>query len=278
MAAQIFDGSTIRIVIETETDAFSSDNETTYAGIRKLIERLIQWMKGEGSTGSVTTAPPDNTDGYLYDSAASWSDDEHNGRSVVMTSGTAKGKAFKIDDTDGSGSPPKLVCQTLAGAAVNLVTQGVTVGDDYEIFYDLSDIVAHTHDGTDAEAVVLPDNTVQMSIMTSDDTEQNVSGTSPAAVFTFYMWLPSNVQNLTLAMRLKTNNGSYAAGGKIVISGTSIAVQGTTQTSYTWRTPTANVDVSALAGAGYEVSVQLYSNNASGTSYLQGLSVAFTSS
>ncbi|MDD4986341.1 MAG: glycosyl hydrolase family 28-related protein, partial [Dehalococcoidales bacterium] len=84
--------------------------------------------------GSATSDPPNNTDGYLYDSAASFTNDEWNTYWVVMTSGTASGNWYYIYDTVASNS--YLVCREYADggtSTVNLYSDGVRSGDSYKI-------------------------------------------------------------------------------------------------------------------------------------------------
>ena len=64
MAADIFKAiSNLRMVLDTETDADSPDNETTYPAIRQMIETLFILCFGE-STGTLTSDPPDDATGY----------------------------------------------------------------------------------------------------------------------------------------------------------------------------------------------------------------------
>ena len=144
MASVIFTGiDALRMVLETETDANSPDNETTYGAIRKAIETLFLLLLGTGDSGSATSDPPDNTTGVLTDTGAAYDVDEHNGRTLLITSGTARGNFYTIDD----GAATTLSCTD-----DNLYSDGVKSGDYYAILYDLKvNTDGHDHDGANSK-------------------------------------------------------------------------------------------------------------------------------
>lgn len=75
-------------------------------------------------TGSATSDPPDDTTGVLTDSAGTMTPDAHIDRWLVMTSGTASGKIWKITDN---------AATTITCAGINLYSAGVRSGDTYKV-------------------------------------------------------------------------------------------------------------------------------------------------
>ena len=75
-------------------------------------------------TGSASADPPDDASGVITDSAATLVADEQIGRWLVMTSGTASGRSWKISDNDAT---------TITCAGYNLYAAGVRSGDSYQI-------------------------------------------------------------------------------------------------------------------------------------------------
>lgn len=81
------------------------------------------------STGTFTSDPTNEGNGYAYDSAAGWTNDLHNGRILFITSGTANGKRYPIDDTIAASNAVKI-----AGlGSPNMYSDGVRSGDSYAI-------------------------------------------------------------------------------------------------------------------------------------------------
>lgn len=162
MAHEIFRAiSNLRVVLNTETDADSPDNETTYAAMREMIEILFQLMVGTGDDGTATADPPDDTTGVLTDSAGGYSVDEYNGCTLLITSGMAKGYTYTIDDTTAT---------TLVCTDDNLYTDGVRSGDYYIVLYDIkANLDGHDHDTVNSKAVVgVADNSIDSQHYVSD--------------------------------------------------------------------------------------------------------------
>lgn len=145
MAAEIFTAlSNLRMVLETETDADSPDNETTYGAIREAIECILMLAFDTGDSGSATSNPPDDSTGVLTDSGASYGVDDHNLRTLLITSGDAKGNFYTIDDTTAT---------TIVCTGDNLYSDGVRSGDDYKVLFDLkANSDGHDHDGVNSRA------------------------------------------------------------------------------------------------------------------------------
>ena len=81
----------------------------------------------DNEAGSATADPPNDATGVLEDSASGWTDDLHNACTLVMTSGTASGNTYTIDDT-------VAISTTIACTGDNLYSDGVRSGDTYEIW------------------------------------------------------------------------------------------------------------------------------------------------
>ena len=140
-----FDLSALRALLTTETDADSLVNEELMSQIRENIEAILILLASTGVTGSATSDPPNDTTGYLTDTASTWSDDDHNGRTLLITSGLAKGQMYTIDDTDDAND--RLVC-----TGDNLYADGVRSGDTYLILYDVKNNTdGHDHDGVNSK-------------------------------------------------------------------------------------------------------------------------------
>jgi len=149
-----FDLSALRAILTTETDADSPINEELMSQIRENLEAILILLASTGITGSATSDPPNDTTGYLTDTASSWSNDDHNGRTLLLTSGLAKGNMYTIDDTDDANN--RLVC-----TGDNLYADGVRSGDTYLILYDVKNNAdGHDHDGINSSNVVLADDSV----------------------------------------------------------------------------------------------------------------------
>ncbi len=146
MAAKIFRAlSFLRFAIETETDADSPDNETTYPAIREAIEMLFKLCFSDGFTSTASANPPDDNTGVLTHAGAAQDVDEHNGRTLLITSGLARGDPFTIDAT---------AAQTITCTGDNLFAAGVRSGDDFEIFYDIkTNSDGHDHDDVNSKPV-----------------------------------------------------------------------------------------------------------------------------
>jgi len=97
----------------------------TYALIS--LFKAKNYMGHEKDTGTATEDPPDDTTGILTDSNASFTADEHNARTLYITSGTADGNTYTIDDTGTT---------TLTCTGDNLYDDGVRSGDSYQVFKD----------------------------------------------------------------------------------------------------------------------------------------------
>jgi len=148
MSAEIFTGlSALRMVLETETDAGSPDNETTFAAIRKAIECLFLILLGTGVSGTVTAIAE-----TVFTDTGNFVDSAHLEHTLVMTSGDAKGNMYTVD----SNTVNALTC-----TGDTLVSDGVAIGDTYVILYDIKTNTGHTHNAKDGKNVDLADDSVE---------------------------------------------------------------------------------------------------------------------
>lgn len=131
----------LRIILDTETDADSPDNEETYSQMRENLEVLLSLIGYTGDAGTLTSNPPNNTTGVATDAAGGFATNEHNGRRLFFITGHAKGNIYTIDDTTGT---------TLVCAGDNLYADGVRSGDKYRVFYNVERGLAHNHDGVNS--------------------------------------------------------------------------------------------------------------------------------
>ncbi|MBW2030736.1 MAG: hypothetical protein JRJ31_16865 [Deltaproteobacteria bacterium] len=195
--------SQLRTILDTETDGESPLSQALMDQFRENIEVLFQLLLDTGEGGSATSDPSNDTNGYFYDTAGGWSDDEHNGRTLLIISGAAKGNMYTIDDTDDAND--RLVC-----TGDNLYADGVRSGDSYRILFDVkNNIWGHDHDGVNSREVVLPDGTVSAW---SD--EREVSGsqtgydtTNAKHIRIFY---PGTFTHLKFSAEIKADSGDTA--------------------------------------------------------------------
>jgi len=147
-----WDVTALRTILATETDYDSPGSEELVSQIRENIEALfLLLLKVEA--GSATSDPSNDSNGYFYDTAAGWTDDEHNGRTLLITSGTAIGNTYTIDDTVAASD--RIAC-----TGDNLYSDGVRSGDTYIILYDLTNTAGHDHDGVNSKSALLADGSI----------------------------------------------------------------------------------------------------------------------
>jgi len=144
----IFSGiGVLRTILDSETDDNSPLSEELMSQIRENIEAIIQLAFGRVASGTLTSDPPNNTTGWAIDTGAGFTNDEHNGRTLLFTSGDAEGNMYTIDDTEASNN--RVEC-----ADDNLYADGVRSGDAYLILYDLlANTDGHDHDGVNSKKI-----------------------------------------------------------------------------------------------------------------------------
>ena len=165
-----FDMTALRAILDTETDTDSPLSEELMSQMRENLEALLILLAGTNITGSATSNPPNDTTGWLTDTASAWTDDLHNGRTLLMTSGLAIGNMYTIDDT--VASTDRLVC-----TGDNLYSDGVRSGNTYLILYDVkANLTGHDHDGINSPNVTLADNSLAKGKIKSVANTTGVSG------------------------------------------------------------------------------------------------------
>lgn len=136
-----FSLSNLRFPLDTEDQADQPVSEELLQQLRENIEILFMLLSDTGVSGACTEDPPDDNTGVLTDggSPAIFTVDEHNGRTLLITSGTAENTTYTIDDT----TTTTLVC-----TGDNLYSAGVRSGDTYKVLYDVKvNTDGHNHDG-----------------------------------------------------------------------------------------------------------------------------------
>jgi len=160
-----------RFILDTENDADSPDNEELMQQYMYNIVGLLILMLDTGISGSATADPTNVANSVFTDAAAVWTDDLHNGRTLLMTSGTCKGLFYKINDTDDAGNTLTI--------NDNLFTEGVRNGDNYKILYDLIDnLDGHDHDGMNSKTAVLADAVISQAKLKTSTHEQTLFDTA----------------------------------------------------------------------------------------------------
>lgn len=221
----------LRTLLDTETDHDSPGSEELVSQIRENIEALFMLVLGTGTSGTATSDPINSTAGYFYDTAGGYADDEHNGRTLVILSGSAKGNSYTIDDTVAS-------VHRLACTGDNLYADGVRSGDSYIILYDVKvNTDGHDHDGINSCAPVLANNSIanfKLHTATSSASGSLTAGSPVSITMHDYSFFPSIQTNGT---------GPFVVGG-VTSGGDTVgrfSIGGDTSDTYAvyWRYVTA---------------------------------------
>ena len=167
MAAEIFTAiSALRMVLNSETDADSPDNETSYGALRVAIESLFMILLGTGFDGTVSGI---STTTITHADAAQGTD-THNGRTTIMTSGACKGNFYTIDDSDD---------QTLIHTGDDPEADGVEIGDTFVVLFDIkANLDGHDHDAINSKNVVLADASIATAKYGVASVDQTALGAS----------------------------------------------------------------------------------------------------
>lgn len=172
----VFEGlSTLRFLQDTETDHKSPGDEELMSQVRELFEVLFLLLFKVGS-GTLTSDPPNDTTGYLIDTAAGFADDEHNEHTVVLLDGEDKLGFYEITDTEAANN--RIEC-----SGENFYAKGIRSGDSYIIFYDLiNSTLGHDHDGINSKSAVLADDVITQAKIHSAAVGQTELKTSSGSV------------------------------------------------------------------------------------------------
>jgi len=229
-----FNADNLRFIGSGETDYDSPNSELLNTGYRQNLEALILRWFGTGVTGTATSNPSNDTNGYFYDTAAGFSDDEHNGRTLLMTSGTAKGFFYTIDDTVASSD--RLAC-----TGDNLYSDGVRSGDSYAIVYDLMvNTSGHNHDNVNSPSPVLASNSVgtgPLKTGTNSTSGSQVGATTTNIAMADYCFSPNIycASSANQSVRGYTSSSAVYNGRFSIVNGT-----GTYAYAVYWRYVTAS--------------------------------------
>jgi len=274
MAASIFKAiSNLRFALSTETDADSPDNETTYGAIREAIEYLFKILFSDGFTGTASANPPDDNTGVLTHAGAAQVVDEHNGRTLIITSGNAVGNFYTIDDS---------AAQTLTCTGDNLYSDGVRSGDDFEILYDIkANADGHDHDGVNSKAATSQLAGSHVVTKADDDTEYDESfpadaGNEWVTKATYKIYVPAIATTMSMSCRAKKVSATTEAGKiRFSVDGNTSTETTTDQSeAYAWYED-SSLDVSALSGW-LELDIDIWTEAAGGCQcWLQGYTVIF---
>ena len=155
----VFEGlSTLRFLLDTETDHKSPGDEELMSQVRELFEILFLLMLKAGS-GTLTSNPPDDTTGFLIDTGAGFTNDQHNDRTVVMLDGDDKLGFYDITDTEAANN--RIEC-----SGENFYAKGIRSEDKYLILYDvINPTHGHDHDGINSKSAVLADDVITQAKM-----------------------------------------------------------------------------------------------------------------
>jgi len=258
-----FDITALRMLLTTETDANSPGSEELMAQIRENIEALLI-LYAKAASGTLTSDPPNDMTGWAIDTGAGFTDDQHNGRTLLMTSGNAIGNFYTIDDTEAANN--RVEC-----AGDNLYADGVRSGDTYLIFYDLTHDGAHDHDGINSAAIdlhhLLP---IACSVDGDEVTQPPPTATSWIMKYRFSFYTPpEGMTDLILRARLKCNDAGENGEARLYINETAGNAAAVTGTTYDWDDATFDVSAAGLAvSTWYEAEVQIRSTDDAVTAYL----------
>ena len=176
----------LRTLLATETDSGSPGSEELVSQIRENFEALLMLLLATGASRTCTSDPSNDTNGYFYDTGAGWTDDQHNGRTLVMLSGSAVGNMYTIDDVVAASN--RLAC-----TGDNLYAAGVRSGDAYIITYDLkNNIDGHDHDGINSSQPVLANDSIVSGKLKTGTGSASGSGVGKVSIGTHdYSFCPN---------------------------------------------------------------------------------------
>lgn len=202
--------SALRTVMTGETDADSPGDEEIMSQLRENFEALMMLLFATGAARTCTSNPSNDANGYFYDAGAGWTDDLHNGRTLLILSGTAIGNMYTIDDTVAASN--RIAC-----TGDNLYADGVRSGDSYIILFDVKvNADGHDHDGVNSKYIVgVAPSTIVQSMLKSTTGSVNTGAsanlTLPGGTYGFYPQVTGNL------------GGSYDASIAYQTTGTSYA-------------------------------------------------------
>ena len=259
----------LRTILATETDADSPGSEELLYQIRENIEAILMLAFAVAPASTCTADPSNDALGYFYDTVPAWTDDLHNGRTLLIKSGAAIGNMYTIDNTDDAND--RLDC-----TGDNLYADGVRSGDSYLILYDIKNNQdGHDHDGVNSREAVLAKGRVPVYIRKATEVEveaTEVAG-APLLVDYFRIYVPAAANKLYLAARLHNDGTEYAY---LMLNEATAGNGGVVQTNnniYAWIEETTGLDLSALSNQWVTINVYQWTSNALNTAYMMGYTI-----
>jgi hypothetical protein len=276
--ADIFDDpqGNATIISDTATDADSPDSALTRTKERQLIELLLTSVHGNFREGTLTANPTDTT-GYCVDTAASFTDDQHNGRRIIFTDGNAKGHDYLIDDTDAANN--RVAC-----TGDDIYSAGARSGDGYIITGNFRDTGGgHDHDDQNSRVANYRDGFMQIPGIEFHNLAGGYTehGTNPGTGYSNFMstnlYMPQNAttircrigfavdQSVTCNVRLVLTKIDETDGTNDTATNSNV-VQAT---STTFVVGNCDIDCSALATGLYHLQLQVQTPSTSSALWRQ---------
>jgi hypothetical protein len=263
--------SALRTILATETDADSPISEELMSQYRENIEAIIMLLLDTGVSGVADSDPPNDTTGVLTDAAPGFTADDHNGRTLLITSGLAIGNLYTIDDT----TTTTLVC-----TGDNLYADGVRGADTYKILYDLKNNTdGHDHNGVNSKPVVLQKGTLILPwIMLPTDTaliynvdENWYTVPDPYA----HLYIPPGVTKIYGNGRIWTDDHTCYVHWRFDVGGNNSSIGSSDSETAEWvgEDESVYLDVSAMAGSWQDFKIEIKTDDAADSrARIQGFS------
>lgn len=228
--------------ISTQTDADSPVSQALMDKLRLFSEQLLVMGYQTGSSCAIATIST-GTNTEITASSSGAADGDHDGRTILITTGLAKGNMYTIDATS-SGATYKL---TMTGD--NLYADGVRDTDSFKIIYDqLVNTDGHDHDGInskDVSAIKTPFYFFFDKITTAAATYAQMVGPNGAAMRGYFYKL-AGMEKIYYKAALSNSSANSTSYFKIWID--SSAYESAEKTAATTGTLViqGNLDISAL--------------------------------
>lgn len=275
--ADIFDQPKTDMVpiLHTSVDADSPNSALIMEKIRDALEMLIINVHGMFDSGELTADPPNDTTGYATDSISTWTDDEHNGRRLLFTSGNAIGQDFLIDDTDDSNN--RVIC-----TGDNLYAAGARDTDEYIIVGNFRDTTyaGHVHDNITAPPTVadttieeMQDGSVMLPFnMAAEESAITETSTGWQDKRSYSVYIPDDATTIVMSARTVASGTpppNPDVHVRFDVDGNQSAAITNSTGGWVWGTTT--LDVSSISGS-VILTIQMLVYTSGDTGELQGFS------
>lgn len=267
-----FDITKLRFLQESEVDYDSPLSEELKTQIKENNESLFHLGYYTGSSGAATQAP---TSEEFWDSNASWSDDDHNGRTLAILSGSAAGKFYTIDDTVASGG--KLIM-----TGDDLSADGVASGDKYKIFFNLQSSAGHNHDATNSPTVILAKGRTSLfsyvfnSTAGWETTSINfTTGLGQGHSNGIGVFIPQDADTLYPIIKIGNTNGNAVGRARIRIGSISSSEVQSTSGVGQWKMPTAGLSCSTMANSTNVLYIEAASTGGTTRTIIHGINIVW---